>query len=270
VTARRPILLGILVLTMFLVIAPVSAAIPPADSGSRAGPASSVDPAAPARPRVVGGVPAEPGRHPYVVALLTAGGGQFCGGALVGRSSVLTAAHCVADRRPAQLRVLAGRTDLAGPGGQVARVTVIRVHPEFTGSVDGHDLAVLTLDRTLPYRPIPLGAAVAPGTAATVLGWGRTDEHGARSSRLLQATVPVRSDTDWAAAYPRYRADRMLCAGLPGGGVDACHGDSGGPLVVDGRIVGIVSWGIGCARPGLPGVYTRVEAYRDVVAAFLR
>jgi len=222
------------------------------------------------RPLVVGGEPVADGRYPYVVALIAPDGGQFCGGALVAPARVLTAAHCVPEngpeQRPDRVRVLAGRTDLAAPGGVVAAVTGTWVHPDFRGSTRGHDVAVLTLDRALPYATIALAdVAPSPGTPATVLGWGRTGEGGPRSARLRAATVPVRSDAECADAYRRYDPATMLCAGRAGGGVDACQGDSGGPLVADGRLIGVVSWGTGCARPGLPGVYTRVAAYHEVL-----
>jgi trypsin len=57
----------------------------------------------------------------------------------------------------------------------------------------------------------------------------------------------------------------MICAGVPGGGKDACQGDSGGPLVVDGQLVGIVSWGVGCAEADFPGVYSNVATLRRFV-----
>ena len=57
----------------------------------------------------------------------------------------------------------------------------------------------------------------------------------------------------------------MICAGVPGGGKGACQGDSGGPLVVGGRLVGIVSWGAGCADARYPGVYSDVATLRSFV-----
>lgn len=55
----------------------------------------------------------------------------------------------------------------------------------------------------------------------------------------------------------------MVCAGYENGGFDSCQGDSGGPLVSDGVLVGVVSWGKGCAEPGFPGVYAKVSAVRE-------
>lgn len=219
---------------------------------------------APPASAVVGGEPVDDGG--FVVALLTAGGEQFCGGALVAPARVVTAAHCVAGRAPSGMRVVAGRTDLRGTGGVTAAVTAVWTHPAFRGSTRGHDLAVLTVERPLPYPTVALASVdPPPATPATVLGWGRTGEREPRSSRLRAAIVPVRADADCGASYRAFRAASMLCAGPPGGGVDACQGDSGGPLVVGGRLVGVVSWGHGCARPGRPGVYARVAAYREVL-----
>jgi secreted trypsin-like serine protease len=99
-----------------------------------------------------------------------------------------------------------------------------------------------------------------------VLGWGRVAEGGPPSRYLMAATVPVVADADCATAYTRFSADSMVCAGYPQGGVDTCQGDSGGPMIAAGLLVGIASWGDGCARPGKPGVYTRVARYADLIA----
>jgi secreted trypsin-like serine protease len=86
---------------------------------------------------------------------------------------------------------------------------------------------------------------------------------------LLKVSIPIISNADANAAYNPMGStvtENMIAAGLPEGGRDACQGDSGGPFVVrdgGGRwlLAGVTSWGIGCARPGLPGLYTRLSRY---------
>jgi secreted trypsin-like serine protease len=233
-----------------------------------------------AQPRIVGGTEASTDQYPWAVELTTAQGSPYCGGTLVAARKVVTAAHCVtsttqAGPRPdpaASVRVVAGRTDLRTSEGRTASVAAIWVYPGFTSVTQGSDVAVLTLADALPYDPLPLVAAgdrasYAPGTMATVLGWGRTGENEPQSSTLRSVTVPIVADADCARAEPDFKSPAMVCAGVPEGGRDACLGDSGGPMVVAGRLAGLVSWGEGCARPGKPGVYARLATYRDQVAA---
>ncbi|MEU4442058.1 serine protease [Actinosynnema sp. NPDC050801] len=207
---------------------------------------------------------------PWAVALFD-GGAFFCGGALVAPDKVVTAAHCTVartalgdrDRRPADLTAVAGRADLDTGAGRAVRVAALWRHPSFTDVSAGHDVATLTLATPLPYRPIRI--ADATSGQATVYGWGRTGELSAPSRRLREVDVPIRADAECAAEVPDYRPGGMLCAGYPEGGKDACEGDSGGPLTVAGELVGVVSYGRGCARPGQPGVYTRLSRYRDQI-----
>lgn len=126
----------------------------------------------------------------------------------------------------------------------------------------------------MPIVPVCLPAAgeqVPDGAETTIAGWGLTREGGYdTSSILLQVGVPTINSRQLASSYAsqgiRIDANAMLGAGYSQGGKDACQGDSGGPLVMkgaNGRYVlqGITSFGVGCARPGLPGVYTRVSNY---------
>ncbi|MFB9429568.1 S1 family serine peptidase [Streptoalloteichus tenebrarius] len=228
--------------------------------------------------RIIGGAPVDVADHPWVVALVdTASRRAFCAGALVAPTKVMTAGHCAATREPRRLRVVAGRTDLvAAHTGSVARVSDAVVHPDLhTPLAYGHDVAVLTLDRPLPYPTLPWAepgdeSPYQPGGTASVFGWGRTEEDGTASTHQLRvASVPMWDDERCAAAYPgRVDRESMVCAGA--GGADACQGDSGGPLVVDGRVVGLVSWGTGCGRPDRPGVYTRLSHLADWVDAAVR
>ncbi|MGW0465947.1 S1 family serine peptidase [Streptomyces sp. NPDC003027] len=248
-----------------------------------AGPLALATPAA-ADSIVVGGQPARIADAPWVVALSSRdrfGGtraGQFCGGVVVGPTRVLTAAHCVGrdllGAEPgeiADLKVIAGRSALRGQGGQEIRISRTWVDPGYDPRTNAGDLAVLTLATALPASYVirtarPGDRAEAPGTRAEVYGWGDVSGNGTYASALRSAPVEVLSDEACERAYPRgtsgaaYRGDVMLCAGDPRGGKDACQGDSGGPLVADGRLIGLVSWGSGCAQAEYPGVYTRVSA----------
>lgn len=231
---------------------------------------------------VVGGFPIDVSQAPWTVALASRdrfGGmraGQFCGAVAVGRTTVVTAAHCLSEEvlgappnRVRDLKVIAGRTDLLSEQGEEIAVREIRLNPAYDVTTNSGDFAVLGLAGPLPQSAVVTMAgagdpAYAPGTQAMVSGWGDTTGGGAYAHRLHAARVRVLPDEMCARAFPggpdgAYRAATMLCAGEASGGPDACQGDSGGPLVAGGRLIGLVSWGSGCGQPGLPGVYTRVS-----------
>ena len=234
---------------------------------------------------VVGGTEASTKDYPWMVYLAPAENDHelYCGGSLVAPTKVLTAAHCMFDK-PEEYKVVAGRDVRSSDAGVVVGVERIWVHPEYE-KTGNHDVAVMTLKQPLPYRPVSFAGPLdrwreRPGTATTVLGWGLTEEPTGPtepSDQLRQATVPLISDETCAEQYPqgpdRRAFDRPteICAGVPQGGIDTCAGDSGGPLLVRGKVVGITSWGRGCARPDAAGVYTRVSThYRDIWAQILR
>lgn len=221
--------------------------------------------------QIVGGDRASIADHGYTVFLTTADGFQYCGGTLVADDKVVTAAHCAVGRKPADVVVVAGREDKESDAGMTSPVTEMWVHPSFTDVRSGSDVAVLTLARSMPYDTVDLAGdsdeeVYSPGVVGTILGWGRTSVDGEASRFLLKAEVPMIADASCKKSYPAFKATAMACAGVAQGGVDACQGDSGGPLIVDGTLVGITSWGEGCAAPGKPGVYTRVATYSDTLS----
>ncbi len=239
---------------------------------------------------IVGGQVVKVANVPWTVALASRErfgairSGQFCGGVLVGRSTVVTAAHCLSRevlgvevREARDLRVIVGRDDLRGNAGKEIPFRSMWVNPAFDSESNEGDVAVVTLAEPVTgVSPITMATAgdsgYESGTAAGVYGWGDVYGNGSYSDTLRGARVLVLEDALCRRAYPggpegTYRPASMLCAGLPLGGRDACQGDSGGPLVARGRLIGLVSWGSGCAQRGQPGVYTRISAVAALVRA---
>ncbi|MET8626530.1 serine protease [Kitasatospora sp. NPDC004669] len=244
-----------------------------------------------AQRRVVGGSAVSTVDHPWIVALASrqqfgsGRSGQFCGGALVTPTKVVTAAHCFYDEakgrvdRPG-LKVVVGRDDMRGSAGREVAVRSVWIHPDYDFAANVNDVAVLTLADSQGSRPVVElvgqgeSAPYAAGTRARVYGWGDTSGRGDYSPVLRGADVPIVSDRTCAHAYPggqegKFDARGMVCAGEEKGGRDACQGDSGGPLIVGGRLVGLVSWGTGCAEAAHPGVYTRLSSVTDEVRSAL-
>jgi trypsin len=221
--------------------------------------------------RIVGGGATDIRQHPWQVALKI--GGNLCGGSIIAQKWVLTAAHCM--RPPPKLsevKVKAGASDYTR-GGVWTAIEKIVVHESYDPSTNEHDLALIKLKAPTSGRVIPLAApslAVPNGQPLEVTGWGVTAEGASSPSRpLLKASVPYVDNAicNDATAYNGRIKPGMICAGYREGGVDACQGDSGGPLVwrtSDGPVlVGVVSFGEGCARKLKYGTYTRVSAYRN-------
>jgi secreted trypsin-like serine protease len=248
--------------------------------------ASSTPALAQGQLRIIGGTGASTQQEPWMVALGSRSvygdyrSGQFCGGTLVSPTKVVTAAHCLYDEstmRPADrpdLKVIVGRSDLSTSAGSEVAVSQVWIDPDYSMRSNMWDVAVLTLAVPQPGRgvlPLVDQGTTAPyraGTVATVFGWGDTRGNGQYPMTLHSVQVPMIADSTCAQDYPdgAFRASTMVCAGEQNqGGRDACQGDSGGPLVVAGRLVGLVSWGAGCAEAGHPGVYTRVAALADAV-----
>ncbi|MGZ2504915.1 hypothetical protein ACVINI_005460 [Rhizobium beringeri] len=213
----------------------------------------------------------------------------------------MTAAHCVTSGRSGKqdlfardLLIVEGKSKIDkviavdGPDKPGLAVEDVIIHEDFDRKVFANDIALIKLSEPAKSKPAILASASddeveAAGHPAVVTGWGYTKaDHGWDDkylpTELQEVELPIVPREDCRAAYRDSSMrmnpidERNVCAGYAEGGKDACQGDSGGPLVAqrpDKRWIqlGIVSWGAGCAEAEHYGVYTRVAAFRDWIAA---
>jgi trypsin len=215
--------------------------------------------------RIVGGSSVGSDKYPFFVE------GYGCGASLIAADIVITAAHCNQPGVFDQAVIGSHMGDGSGPNAIVRGVTSRITHPSYSPFSEGYDVMVMLLDDVVDtsiYKPIPLNedaSVPAEGDTLTVIGVGYTTENGLPAAELQEVQIEsLDPDLCESVYFFGYNTDLMICAGLWEGGKDACQGDSGGPLfTTGGELVGIVSWGNGCARPRNPGVYTRVSSVID-------
>lgn len=248
---------------------------------------------------IIGGAEAKPGEYPWMVAVFfDYGGGEWlqgCGGTLIDERHVVTAAHCFVDvesvgrnqelwypAAPETRRVaLRPQSTAAVTPEQLLEIEEVYVYQYYEA---GGDVAVLRLK--VPVTGIKNFPRLATAEETTrmedirrrvrVIGYGLTDSNGADTSEVLMKVdvplVPLEECQDqYSDLYPGTPPEEVvtkeeLCAGLDEGGKDSCAGDSGGPLFVRANapnpiLVGVVSWGFGCAEPAAPGIYARVSNF---------
>jgi len=233
--------------------------------------------------RVVGGKDSVPGEWCWQVALINSLNQYLCGGALIGTQWVLTAAHCVTNivRAGDAIYVRVGDHDLTqkfgSPGAQTLRVATTYIHHNHNSQTLDNDIALLKLHSEadlkqgvclvcLPAR----GTSQATGKKCTVTGYGYMGETGPIPLRIREAKVPIVNDNECVRKINTVTEKIFIlptssfCAGGEKGH-DACQGDGGGPLVCEdsgyNELTGLVSWGFGCGRKDVPGVYVKVSSF---------
>uniref|UniRef100_A0A3Q3WLW4 Transmembrane serine protease 4a n=1 Tax=Mola mola TaxID=94237 RepID=A0A3Q3WLW4_MOLML len=221
--------------------------------------------------RIVGGTDAFIEDWPWQVSLQQ-GGQHVCGGALVSPRWVVTAAHCFSSSKKelSRWRVVSGTTYIATLGGSY--VDRIILNGNYDPAQNDYDIALMRLSSPInvgvSHKPVclpPKAFGLPAESTMVVTGWGYLEENGKVSPSLQKASIPLidRAKCSSPTVYGSAVTQRMICAGYMAGRVDACQGDSGGPLVHLNSsrwyLVGVVSWGVGCARERSPGVYCNVE-----------
>ncbi|NXA09306.1 ACRO protein, partial [Sapayoa aenigma] len=233
--------------------------------------------------RVVGGTSAQGGAWPWLVSIQDprrGGIGHLCGGSLISLQWVLTAAHCFVKASNISVwRVLIGATQLTepGPGAELRHIKRLLTHEDYNAADQSNDIALLELDEPVECSPyIQLGCVpnatvdVPELDTCYVAGWGSTTERAQSTSDVLQEAEVHLLDVQTCNSSEWYDGDvhtHNLCAGHPEGGIDTCQGDSGGPLMCKDDdtdyfwVVGVTSWGKGCARAKRPGIYTSTQHF---------
>ncbi|XP_038135056.1 transmembrane protease serine 9-like isoform X1 [Cyprinodon tularosa] len=235
--------------------------------------------------RIVGGEVAPPGSWPWQVSLHIFE--HFCGGSLINDQWVLTTAHCVQrwSMSPYLLTVYLGRQSQEGsnPNEVIRKATQITIHPDYISTSFNNDIAVLRLSAPVNFTqyilPVCLAATNSTfytGVDSWITGWGNIGSGVPLPSpqNLMEVNVPVVGNRQCKCSYGESTiTENMICAGLQEGGKDSCQGDSGGPMVSKQgeRWIqsGIVNFGLGCAVPDFPGVYTRVSNYESWIKSVI-
>ncbi|XP_075166498.1 trypsin beta-like [Haematobia irritans] len=221
--------------------------------------------------RIIGGQEVSIERLPYQVSvrLETNTLLHICGGAIYAPRVVVTAAHCIKGRFASYIRIVAGRSSLLDSDDGY-RVSKLIPHTGYNKNTHVNDVGLIILAEDLVYsssvQPIRLALEKpSQGVKAIVSGWGKIDEDAETLTNHLQMVELNIVDRDYCNSQYATKSytitDEMICAGVEDASKDSCQGDSGGPLVVNDELVGIVSWGIGCAREGFPGVYASVPQH---------
>ncbi|XP_063285648.1 serine protease 27-like [Pelobates fuscus] len=244
--------------------------------------------------RIVGGQDAKKGEWPWQVSLQFQGE-HLCGGTVLTNSWVMMAAHCfIMSDNSSSYRIYLGAyqlTNLQDPNVVSRGLKQIIIHPDFKYEGSSGDIALVELERPVQYTSyilpvcLPSQSVTLPeGTSCWATGWGDTNYGVSLENPQTLQEVELaliyrptcesmyQSSLGYSPVFHLIEDD-MICAGYKEGQKDACQGDSGGPLVCNVNNiwlqVGVINWGVSCAKPNSPGVYARVKMYIDWIKSYV-
>ncbi|XP_076289169.1 chymotrypsin-2-like isoform X2 [Lasioglossum baleicum] len=215
-------------------------------------------------PKIVGGTPAEDGQFPYQASLRYRSR-HFCGGSVLNKRWILTAAHCLSGLNGNGITVVLG-TNKLDDGGDMYQSEKIISHPRYSSALIRNDIGLIRVSKDIVFgdKVMPIGLPnenfSKTDYPAALSGWGTTSYPGEAPNKLQHIELSVIDQKQCLNTSFRITNDNICTLNKRGEG--ACHGDSGGPLVADKEQIGVVSWGIPCAR-GQPDVFTRVYSYKQ-------
>ncbi|OQV19488.1 putative Ovochymase-1 [Hypsibius exemplaris] len=254
--------------------------------------------------RIVGGVEAKPHSWPWQISMLF-NGNHRCGGSIIDHHWIVTAAHCHAGDDMSAYKVRVGEHDIEGDAEMNAwsyDVELFILHQRYEADAPySSDIALLKTKMPIFFNdhvhPVCLGSALPPpvGTTCFTTGWGSTEQRPARTMQegalkdhknihrdtkvgdpLRQVDIKIVDPAVCVATYAAQNDPAVITADMICGyndGKDSCQGDSGGPFVCSTQanpnvweLVGVVSWGYGCASEGVPGVYARTSHFLDWIS----
>ncbi|XP_017070154.2 seminase [Drosophila eugracilis] len=226
------------------------------------------------QPRIVGGTTTTLSAVGGFVVNLRYDGSFYCGGSLVSSKHVVTAAHCLKDKKAGRITVQGGVSKLSQTG-VVRRVSKFFIPNSFSSSSLNWDVGVIRLQSSLTgsgITTIPLCQVQwKAGDYMRVSGWGTTRYGNSNPSNQLRTVriELIRKKTCQKAYQNRDTLTAStFCA--RSNGKDSCSGDSGGGAIFNNQLCGIVSWGLGCANAKYPGVYTSVHRVRSFIVSSMK
>jgi trypsin len=223
--------------------------------------------------KIVGGTELEIKAAPFIVLLIYYKS-PICGGSIISSNFILTASHCTESMSPRDLMIQSGSSEVGE--GRNHYVSHIYMHPQYDGSNFNFDACLLKIFGKIFYNKFQQAIALPEendetpvGAAVRVMGWGRTLQSSESMNFLRVVNLITLDPKECETNYEEFQItmeNNKICAVHPErkDGKDSCQGDSGGPLqrLADGKLIGIVSFGMGCAKKEYPGIYAKVSSVR--------